>query len=259
MAAWLAALVASAVAAAAWGARALTPRGAVAAAIVGALILATAGWPGGAALFAFFVTSSALSALCPDPAAAGGEAKGGRRDAAQVLANGGAAAAAAVLTHWSGAMVLWAATSALAAAAADTWATAIGGTATTAPVHLLSGARVPPGTSGAVTLRGTIGAAAGATIVALAAGLSARDHPLIPFAAAIGFAGMGLDSALGATVQARFQCPACAVATERPRHRCGARTTPVGGIRWLTNDGVNALTTLAAATAGALGWWWLAR
>ena len=238
----------------AWLARALTLSGAIAAALVGGAILIGGGWAGGAALLTFFISGTLLSHLGADPAAQTGEAKGSRRDPGQVLANGGAAALAAVAGYWEPAASRWAITAALAAAAADTWATTIGGTSPSAPRLLFSGRAVPAGTSGAITWRGTFGAAAGAVIVALVAGAVAGDRPLILLAALIGFLGMFIDSTLGATVQGRFHCPACDLPTERIVHRCGTRTTGVGGWRWVDNDMVNGASTVIAALLGALAW-----
>ncbi|MFI5235510.1 MAG: DUF92 domain-containing protein [Gemmatimonadales bacterium] len=249
----------AAVAVLAWAGRALTTRGAVLAAAIGALVLWGGGWAGGAALLAFFLSSSALSRLCPDPAAVKGEAKGQRRDAGQVAANGGAAALAALLALHDGRLALWAITASLAAAAADTWATAIGGTSPTPPRHLISGRTVAAGTSGAITGRGTLAAVAGAAFVAWAAGMASGDAALIPLATGIGFVGMGIDSLAGAVLQGRFHCPVCDLPTERAVHRCGTHAVPTGGLPWLTNDGVNALATGAAAVLGACCWLWLAR
>ena len=65
---------------------------------------------------------------------------------------------------------------------------------------------------------------------------------------------MVLDSILGATLQGRFRCPSCSIDSEHRVHRCGTRTEPTGGVSWLTNDGVNALTTAAGALGGLLAW-----
>ena len=249
---WLAAITSALVAVPAWLARALTTGGAGAALAVGTAILWATGWAGAAALLTFFVTSTIVSHLCPDPAAERGDAKGGTRDARQVLANGGAAAAIALLAYQEPQVALWGAVSALAAASADTWATAIGGTAPHPPRHILTRAPLPAGTSGGITLRGTAGGAVGAFVVALATGVAARDSALIAIATIVGFAGMLADSLVGATIQGRFHCPVCNVATERPMHRCGSPTLPVGGWGWLTNDGVNAIATSSAALVGAL-------
>jgi len=203
-------------------------------------------------LLTFFAGSSAVSRLCPDPAEASGEAKGGRRDAGQVLANGGAPAVGALLALLTPGAPLWVLTIGLAAAAADTWATSFGALSKAPPRSLTSGAVVPAGTSGGVTLMGTLGGVLGAATLAAAGWLATHDLRLALGALLIGTAGMLLDSFLGALVQARFRCEHCTMTTERPVHRCGTRTVQIGGVRWLTNDGVNALATCAATAAG---WW----
>ena len=246
----LALVIGAGIALLAWRAGTLAPSGAVAAALVGTATLAGAGWQGGAVLLVFFSGSTLISRLCPDPAAARGEAKGGRRDAGQVLANGGAPALAALLGLGDPFIGLGVLTIGLAAAAADTWATALGGTSPSPPRHLLTGREVPAGTSGGVTWRGTIGGVLGALSVAVVGGGAARSAPLVAAAALVGTGGMLLDSLLGATVQARRRCPACDEATEASVHRCGRPSEHAGGVAWITNDGVNALTTLAATLAG---------
>ena len=251
----LAAAIAAPVALAAWRLRSLDPGGALAAWSVGTAVLAASGWTGGAVLLTFFISASALSRIPParptllDP-------KGSRRDARQVYANGGAATLGAFLVFTGlipPAAGLWIITASLAAAAADTWATSIGGASPVDPRDLLSGQPVPPGTSGGVTRRGTVAAAGGAFLVSVPAAFSGHSA-ILAAGTIIGLGGMLLDSALGATVQARFRCPRCAVRSEWPQHRCGTRTRHEGGWRWLTNDGVNAIATGAAALAGWAAW-----
>ncbi|HET7040922.1 MAG TPA: DUF92 domain-containing protein [Gemmatimonadales bacterium] len=239
------------IAALAWRARALSPSGAVAAAAVGAATLWGTGWWGGAILLTFFVGSTLVSRACPDPAAERGEAKGGRRDAGQVLANGGAPALGALLGLVDPAIGVWALTVGLAAAAADTWATSLGGTSPAPPRHLLTWRPVPPGTSGGISWRGSLGGILGAASVALAGLGATGDLRLLGAATLYGTAGMLLDSLLGATLQGRFRCDACDLPTERRVHACGATTRRVGGLRWLGNDGVNAVATLLATLAGS--------
>ncbi|HEX5818564.1 MAG TPA: DUF92 domain-containing protein [Gemmatimonadales bacterium] len=251
----VAVLVSALVSAAGFTARALDGTGAAAAWLVGTAILAGAGWAGGAVLLAFFALSSAVSRLAPRRLPSSLDPKGERRDAWQVLANGGAAAAGAVLTAGSPA-ALWIVTGALAAAAADTWATAIGAGSAAPPRLLMVGRTVPAGTSGGMTPRGTLGALAGAGVTAAAA-IPAAGLQLLAVGTTIGFIGMLLDSWLGATVQGRFHCPACDRTSEWPRHQCGARTLHRGGLPWLTNDWVNGFATASGAWAGWLAWrWW---
>jgi uncharacterized membrane protein len=68
-----------------------------------------------------------------------------------------------------------------------------------------------------------------------------------------GAVGCLLDSVLGASWQARRWCATCGTLTEQRIHRCGSRTTVTGGVRWLDNDGVNALSTIGGALFGATG------
>ncbi|HEY8105829.1 MAG TPA: DUF92 domain-containing protein [Gemmatimonadales bacterium] len=242
-------------AAVAWLAGSLTAGGAVAATLIGTAVLVGAGWPGGAALAAFFVSSSAVSRIGPAVPPAG-DAKGNRRDHRQVLANGGPAALGALIGRGEAGLALWIVTASLAAAAADTWATSAGAWSRVMPRHLLTWRQVPAGTGGGVTLLGCLGALCGALVVAGAGAVSGADHRLW-LTAAIGFGGMFVDSALGAAAQGHFRCSACGEQSEWPIHRCGATTTLEGGWQWLDNDGVNALATTLAAVGGWASWVWL--
>jgi uncharacterized membrane protein len=171
------------------------------------------------------------------------------------MANGLPPSLGAALACWFGSEGLaWLVlTGGLAVAAADTWATAIGSWSRWPPRQLLTGRTVPRGTNGGVTLLGTIGAGAGALVVGLVALLRPAAQPALA-AIIIGMAGMFLDAALGGALQGQFYCERCGQPSEWPRHRCGTRTVQVGGIRWLTNDAVNAMATLAGSLAGA-AWW----
>jgi uncharacterized protein (TIGR00297 family) len=219
--------------------------------VVGCLILYGTGWPGGAVLAAFFVSSSVVGRSAPrselDP-------KGERRDARQVGANGGPAAAGALLGLHDPSLALWVITGSLAAAAADTWATSLGARSRRGPRLLLLGRSVPPGTSGGMTVLGSAGAVVGALVVAGTAVAIGASPGLLPAATLIGFAGMVTDSALGTRCQGRFRCPACDVASEWRVHRCGTRTVGQGGLEWLDNDGVNLAAASLAAVAGGLAW-----
>ena len=242
-------MLASAVSLAAGRMRLLSPSG-VAAAIASGTVTAAAGWSWALMLIAFFVVSSALTRVgaARKRATESLVEKGGRRDAVQVLANGGVFAFAALmsLVHASPG---WTAVGAgaLAAAAADTWATEIGTLARGRTVSITTLRPLPPGTSGGVTLLGSAGGLAGAAFIAALAWASGWPLPAVAGALAGGLAGTTADSFLGATIQARRWCDACSVATERVLHTCGGRTEPAGGLPWLDNDGVNLAATLTGA------------
>ena len=239
----------------AYRAATLTGSGALAAWLVGTLVLHGTGWEGGGVLAAFFVSSSLVSRGTPAPP--GLDPKGDRRDHRQVLANGGVAAAAALLGLRNPELGIWLLTSALAAAAADTWATAFGARSAVPPRLILDGRAVPRGTSGGITLLGSAGAAAGALLVAVTGALAAGLPTLLLVALLVGFGGMLLDSVLGAAAQGRFQCATCGERSEWRVHRCGRLTTHEGGLTWLDNDGVNLTAGAVAAIVAWAAWVWL--
>jgi uncharacterized protein (TIGR00297 family) len=184
--------------------------------------------------------------------------KAGPRDAAQVLANGGAFAAglaAAALTGNPAWHVF--AAGALAASSADTWATELGLLSSRPPRSVLSNKPVPHGSSGGVTLAGSVSGVAGAAVVAVAM-IAFRTGPHPAAVLLAGVAGMVVDSLLGATLQERRRCPRCDSGSERRVHSCGAATVYSGGARGVNNDVVNALATVAgggvALTASRVLW-----
>jgi uncharacterized membrane protein len=206
-------------------------------------------------LAAFFISSNLVSRMGGRPTLARLDAKSDRRDAWQVYANGGAAAVAAVIAPLE--LRLWLVTAALAAAAADTWATAVGTRSGSSPRWLGIGGRVAVGTSGGMTLIGSAGGGLGALIVSAAGALVSGRPTFLPAGTLIGLAGMLVDSGLGALLQGRFHCAECDEASEWRVHRCGRRTLLKGGLGWLDNDGVNLFATLFAASAALLSWRWL--
>lgn len=234
----------------------LTGSGALAGGLFAASLVGWGGLAWAAPALAFFVSSSAWSVVgrWRKQSAASQAEKGSVRDAGQVMANGGVAwavlGAYALLEHdplWYAAFV-----GALAAAAADTWATEVGTLGRSRPVDLRTGRRVPPGTSGAVSLVGTLGAMGGASCVAAVAWWA---HPavgpaLVVGAAAAGVLGALVDSLVGATLQAQYR-DAQGLVTERAATPDGVAHLRVRGVRWLTNDVVNVVCTAAGALLAA--------
>lgn len=233
----------------------LRTSGALAAAVLGSVAVA-AGWDWGVLLVGYFLASNLLSRIGRrerEARTAGRVDKEGARDATQVLANGGVFGLAALAFVASGHPV-WMVVGAagLAASAADTWATEIGTLSRSAARSIRNGRVVPPGTSGAVTAQGLMAAFAGAAFVASIAAFHHWPREAVNAALLGGTAGALIDSILGAFLQSRRFCYECGLDTEQVVHRCGSRTTHQGGLRWMDNDAVNALSTLGGALTGTV-------
>ncbi|NOY98189.1 MAG: DUF92 domain-containing protein [Chloroflexi bacterium] len=232
----------------AYRARSLDKSGALAATLVGTLIFGLGGWQWAILLLTFFVSSSALSRAFKKRKRGLSEkfSKGSQRDAAQVFGNGGLAALFAALHPlFPNAFWPWLGfAAALAAVNADTWATELGVLNPTRP-RLITNLKttVEKGTSGGVSLVGTLASLAGAALIGVLAGALAPEGDFSLFFAIVtlaGLAGSLFDSLLGATVQASYRCPVCDKETERhPVHTCGAGTVQTRGWKWLNNDRVN--------------------
>lgn len=244
------AVLAAAIAAAAYRARSLSFDGAVAAFVVGAIVFGTGGWRGAAVLLAFFVPSSILTRVGRARKRLLEDAHGtAPRNAWQVLANGGVATLCALLAARGSVAFAAAFAGAFAAASADTWGTEIGTLSKQSPRSILTMAPVRAGLSGGVTLLGSVASIAGAFVVALVAA-AIGTAPLLPVAFG-GIAGALLDSLLGASLQALRWCPACSVPCETVMHSCGEATILRRGARWIGNDAVNFGATLCGA---AVAW-----
>lgn len=248
-------LIAGIIALAARAARALNWTGSLAAVVCGT-VCAAAGWMWAATLIGYFIASSLISRAgreAKERRTASVVAKGGARDAAQVLANGGVYCAAALAALvWPAPIWAWAGLGALAASAADTWATEIGVLAGWRPRSIVRGTIVHAGMSGGVTLPGILGAALGATVVALIGAATGFPRGATLAALVSGWIGAMIDSLLGATLQQRRRCDDCGEDTELAIHPCGAATRHLAGIRWVDNDVVNLLATFAGFILSAV-------
>jgi uncharacterized protein (TIGR00297 family) len=250
----LGAVLAAVIGVAAWFKGSLSPSGVLGAILTGTLVFGLGGWAGGVALVGFFVSSSLLSRLFRSRKAGveADYAKTGTRDFGQTLANGGVAAALALALGATGDIrYLGALVGALAAANADTWATELGVLSRVPPRLITTFRPATAGTSGAISLVGTLASAGGALFVGLvAAPFAPRLWPSLLWLTLAGLAGSLLDSLLGATAQAVYWCPACGKETERRVHRCGAQTVRHRGFTWLGNDLVNLAATVVGAVIG---------
>jgi uncharacterized protein (TIGR00297 family) len=249
----------------AWRLHSLTYGGAWMAIAIGGLIFSLGGVAWAILLIAFFVSSSLLSKAFKTHKAALSEkfAKGIQRDATQVFANGGLGALLASTQflipdqHWP-----WIGyAGAMATVNADTWATELGVLNSSPPRLITTGKKVERGTSGGISFLGTVAALSGAALIA---SLGELINPHFAFCKSLcaislaGLAGSLMDSMLGATGQAGYQCTRCSTDTEHyPLHTCGKPTVLVKGWPWLQNDAVNFISSIFGALAAILFWVWL--
>jgi uncharacterized protein (TIGR00297 family) len=231
--AWLLPAALAVNAAAAWaGYRAgtVTGSGAICGAAIGATVAAAAGWSGWGVLVATFLAAAISSRLGVQRKTLLGiaEERGGRRGAGNAIANTGFAAGAALIAALSPASssALIAFTAALAAGGGDTVASEIGKAWGSRTFLITSMREVQPGTSGGMSIEGTIAGLAGAFVI----GALAVVLGLIP-------AGALLAVVIGATIGSMAES-ALAVAFEAK------------GV--LNNDTLNFLNT-AIAAAAAIG------
>ncbi|WP_241242858.1 DUF92 domain-containing protein [Paenibacillus whitsoniae] len=254
---WLIGLAGSScIAAAAYWKKSLSLSGALAAVVLGTAMygLASAAWFG--TLIAFFVSSSMLSKLKAKrkEEAEQGYAKGSRRDWGQVAANGGLGLLACIANAvWASELWWFLFLGVMATVNSDTWATEIGGLSKGEPRFILTGKRVAPGTSGGITKLGLAASLLGGAFIGLVGGGLGEWGDADQFArgwmaysllgAASGLLGALIDSVLGATAQVMYRCEHCGKTVEKPVH-CGQKARQIRGLRFMSNDAVNALSSL---------------
>jgi uncharacterized membrane protein len=146
----------------------------------------------------------------------------------------------------------------MAAVNADTWATEVGVLSRKLPRLITTGKVVERGTSGGITLAGSLAAFLGSLLVGCVAAvfMPVSNTLLFILAASLGgLAGSLVDSLLGASVQGIYACPSCEKETERhPLHSCGTVTVHLRGWRWVNNEIVNFACSLAGAIFAVLLW-----
>lgn len=252
--------------------------------VLGAVLVGTATfcahWVWGLLLITFFMLSSLLSHFKASVKEDLAEkfAKGSQRDLGQAMANAGVGATIALLYLAWPDPILWAAfAGSMAAVNADTWATELGVLSKRPPRLITSWRVVEAGTSGGISLYGSLASTAGALSIGLAGvillivdgllggsgnGLLGSDGilggvMLLPSALVGGVAGSLLDSLLGATVQGIYYSTSRGKDTERRIDPDGTPNKLARGWPWLGNDLVNALSSLAGALAGVAIWNWV--
>jgi uncharacterized protein (TIGR00297 family) len=229
----------------------LSLSGSIAAFFVGSLIFGFGGLKWSMPVLVFFFTSSILSKIHKndDVEAEEYSEKTSKRDFFQVLANGGLSAVficAYLILHDEKFYLMNLAS--LSVVCSDTWATEIGTLKINNTYNIMNFRHVKQGTSGGVSLNGTVGAILGAVLIAVS-GLAFNKLPYIQYLILIitcGIFGNFTDSLLGASLQILNKCTQCRILTEKKIH-CGCKTVRYKGVKFFNNDMVNFVSALAGA------------
>ena len=211
--------------------------------LVGAIIMAIflLGFGGSNYLYPlviFFITSSALSFVQKESI----NKKNSNRNINQVFSNGGPALFICIANYFQPSDLLYPCfLASVAAANSDTWGTEMGKLSKSNPIDIISGNEVPNGTSGGITIIGTIGSLFGSITIGIIGYLFIIDKTIILLVVISGFLSSLIDSILGSTKQARFISPDGNILTEKNKMNYFLYT----GSKIITNDTVNLYCTIS--------------
>ncbi|MCU7494488.1 MAG: DUF92 domain-containing protein [Ignavibacteria bacterium] len=221
----------------------LTRSGSRAAFLLALPLFALGGWKWSVPMIWFFLSSSILSRVrkkCNSGIDLYFE-KSGVRDYFQVFSNGGLGGILVIMAYFSDSGLFYTVyIGMLSAVCADTWATEIGTLARTKTYNVLNLQTVEQGSSGGVSIPGTLGSLSGALTVAISSAVWVNEGLILYFCTIVlaGISGSFIDSLLGATLQSGFYCSICGKLTEKKFH-CMRPAVHKKGILWIGNDLVN--------------------
>jgi uncharacterized protein (TIGR00297 family) len=218
--------------------------------LMGSIIFGFGGWSYTFPILGFFISSSILSKTGKSKKRQieSSYQKTSIRDFQQALANGGVATIIVLIAFFSGIESFYAVyVASLAAATADTWGTELGIFSRSKPVLITNFKPVEPGTSGGISLFGSIAAIFGsASIVLISSFFHQFNIYQFHIIAIAGFTGSLADSLIGATVQGQYKCVICGKKIETTIH-CKENAIIIQGYRWIDNDIVNIFSIFISA------------
>ena len=189
-------------------------------------------------LVVFFIISSILSHFKKDKF----EIKKSNRNISQVYANGGVALFICIINYFYYHDLMYPCfLASVAAANSDTWGTELGIISNKTPIDIISRREIAPGTSGGITLIGTIGSILGSLVIGLVGHFFYISFNLLLLVIISGFLSSIIDSILGSTVQARYISADGFIITEKYKKSFYLFT----GSNKINNDVVNLYCTLS--------------
>ena len=189
-------------------------------------------------LVVFFIISSILSHFKEDKF----EIKKSNRNISQVYANGGVALFICIINYFYYHDLMYPCfLASVAAANSDTWGTELGIISNKTPIDIISRREIAPGTSGGITLIGTIGSILGSLVIGLVGHFFYISFNLLLLVIISGFLSSIIDSILGSTIQARYISADGFIITEKYKKSFYLFT----GSNKINNDVVNLYCTLS--------------
>ena len=155
-------------------------------------------------IITFFITSSILSIIKKQET----KIKKSNRSIKQVYANGGIALFICILNYFFNHSLMYPCfLASVAAANSDTWGTELGKISNKKPIDIISRKKLKHGTSGGITLFGTLGSILGSILIGFIGYYFIPDIKLILLIIISGFISSIFDSILGSSIQARYISP----------------------------------------------------
>lgn len=143
--------------------------------------------------------------------------------------------------HWS--LITVGYLAAIGTAFADTLATEIGLLYPGKPRLITNLKEVARGTPGAISPYGYMGAFLSSLVVCISSiALDLIDLSMTPVIIIASIIGTTVDSLIGATIQAKYQCDTCGKLVENEYH-CGRRCKKIGGVKIINTHMVNLFST----------------
>lgn len=237
----------------AWFKKWLDAGGALAAAIIGVIILLSGGWQLALPMLLFFMSGSLFGKLPAYSVIDSAKTKK-PRDFVQVLSNGSIAAVCLLFYLFTKNQVFVTAYFlSIAICTSDTWSSELGLFFKGEVIDIISLKKIPKGLSGGISLMGMLAGLVGAALIALLyLLLFTNKWQTGLLITAGGFAGMLLDSLIGSWFQAVYRLENGVKAEEKVP---GEAAVLEKGFGWMTNDLVNLLSNLIITVL----WIWLMR